>query len=144
MEEWRRFPGWARFETRHQPLLPWRRFGLRILGFFAAALLLDAMTITLGAVGYRHFEHLPWSESFLNAAMILTSNGSVHRAQTLGGKIFQIGYAWVGGILFVAVVSVLLAPVFHRVLHAFSIDLPDEDEEAEQDSQAQGGGGVSS
>lgn len=121
------FATWTRFETRRQPLLSWRRFGLRMLGFFVAAFLLDAAAIAAGAVGYRHFEHLNWTEALLNAAMIITGNGPVHATHSVDGKIFQMVYAVIGGIIFVAVVSVLLAPVFHRVLHAFSIELPDEE-----------------
>lgn len=123
------FSTWARFETRRQPLLSWRRFGLRMLGFFCAAFLLDAAAIAAGALGYHHFEHLGWLDALLNAAMIITGNGPIRTMHSPAGKIFQMVYAVIGGIVFVAVVSVLLAPVFHRVLHAFSIELPDEEPE---------------
>ena len=123
---WRRLGAWSQFEKRHQPLLPWHRFGLRMLSFLGAALLLDALAVVLGAVGYHHFERLNWVDATLNAAMVITGNGPLQPMHSLYGKIFEMAYAMVGDIIFVVVVSVILAPVFHRVLHAFSIYVPDE------------------
>lgn len=126
-DTWHRLGAWSRFEQRHQPLLPWHRFGLRMLGFLAAALALDALAIVVGAVGYHHFERLEWMDAALNAAMVITGNGPLQPMHSVNGKLFEMGYALVGDIVFVVVVSVILAPVFHRVLHAFSLHVPDEE-----------------
>ncbi|HQU17258.1 MAG TPA: hypothetical protein PLO69_14340 [Gammaproteobacteria bacterium] len=123
------FPSWGRFETRRQPLLSWRRFGLRLLAFFGTALLLDALAVVIGAVGFHYFERLGWLDALLNGAMIITGNGPEYRMHSPAGKVFQMLYALIGGIVFVMVVSVLLAPVFHRVLHAFSVEFPDDEPE---------------
>ncbi len=125
-DTWRRLGAWSQFEKRHQPLLSWHRFGLRMLQFLAAALALDALAVALGAVGYHHFERLGWTDATLNAAMVITGNGPIQPMHSVNGKLFEIAYALVGGIVFVVVVSVILAPVFHRVLHGFNIYVPDE------------------
>lgn len=118
----------GKFETRRQPLLPRHRFAIRMLLFVLLALVVDVAAVAIGGLGFHYLDGMSWLEASENAAMIITGNGPVQQAQSTAGRIFQIFEALVGGILFVAVISVLLAPVFHRVLHAFSLEPEDVEE----------------
>jgi len=117
----------GRFERRHEPLMSGSRFALRILGYIIFALGMDMSIIFLGALGFHYIESLDWLDAVLNTAMIITGNGPPYQAHTEAGKVFQIAFGVLGVILFVLVVSVILAPVLHRVLHAFSIEAATKD-----------------
>lgn len=114
------------YEHHSQPLLPVRRFALRILlhALLAFALLVGALAI--GVVGYRATEGLSWLDSLLNASMILGGMGEIDVLRTRAGKLFASFYALFAGIVFLAVVGVLVAPIVHRLLHRMHLDLPEE------------------
>lgn len=115
----------TQFERRHEPLISVRAFLLRMSVFGTIAFALDALLVVAGALGFHGLEHTSWLSSALNAAMILTGNGPVHAAASPASQLFQIVYAVIGGITFVIVVSVILAPVVHRVLHNFHLGVQD-------------------
>jgi hypothetical protein len=52
--------------------------------------------------------------------------GPVDMPRSSGGKIFASLYALYAGLVFLIIASLLFAPVFHRVLHRFHIEHPDE------------------
>jgi len=68
-------------------------------------------------IGYRHFEHLSWTDAFVNAAMILSGMGPMKTDLSQGGKVFAGLYALYSGIVVIAVAGLLLAPGIHRVMH---------------------------
>ena len=92
-----------------------------------ASLLAGALTI--GAIGYHELDGLPWLDATLNAAMILTGMGPVDRLTTPEAKMFAIVYALFGGVFFLSMVAVLLAPLAQHLLHRFHLEL-DEHREA--------------
>jgi hypothetical protein len=92
-----------------------------------AGLLAGALAI--GAVGYHELSGLSWLDATLNAAMILTGMGPVDRLTTPEAKLFAIVYALFGGVFFLSMVAVLLAPVAQHLLHRFHLEL-DEHREA--------------
>ena len=116
----------GRFEKRHEPLMSGTRFALRIFGYVIFALGMDMAIICLGAVGFHYVENLNWLDAVLNTAMIITGNGPPYQAHTEAGKLFQIAFGVIGVIMFVLVVSVILAPILHRVLHSFSLETTEE------------------
>jgi hypothetical protein len=59
--------------------------------------------------------------------MILGGMGPVNLLTTDVGKIFASIYALYSGIVFLVVVGVLFAPIFHRVLHYFHVEAEKED-----------------
>ena len=75
-----------------------------------------------GMAGYMYFEHLPWRDAFLNAAMLLGGMGPVESPATPGGKVFAGFYALYAGLVFLVAVGIVLAPVVHRLLHQFHWD----------------------
>ena len=68
------------------------------------------------------FEDLGFIDAFLNAAMILSGMGPRASCTMTGRKIFAGIYAIVSGLLIFAVAGMMLAPVFHRILHDFHVD----------------------
>ena len=71
----------------------------------------------IGVLGYHWLAHLNWIDSLLNASMIPGGMGPVDPLRTDGAKIFASFYALFSGLAFIGIVSVLLAPFVHRLLH---------------------------
>jgi hypothetical protein len=79
-------------------------------------------TLLMGMLIYHKVEGLPWSDSFLNAAMLLGGMGPVDRLQTTEGKWLAGGYALFAGLVFIVLAGVMIAPVIHSVLHHFHME----------------------
>lgn len=110
----------ALYEPRHLPPIPVVRFAWRLVAHAGVALGLIALSLLAGMVGYRVFEHMAWVDAFLNAAMLLGGMGPVKTdGLSEAGKLFAGLYALYSGLAFIAVMSIMLAPVVHRVLHRF-------------------------
>jgi hypothetical protein len=114
------------FERRRQPLLPFNLFLRRQLRHAGVAASLVAGSLVIGIFGYHYTERLPWIDALLNAAMILTGEGPVDHIGTRAGKLFASGYALFSGLAFVTTVAVLFAPVIHRFLHRFHLELDEK------------------
>lgn len=80
------------------------------------AVVVIALSLSLGILGYHLIAGLGWVDAFLNAAMILGGMGPVDPLTTPGAKLFAGGYALFSGLVLVGVAGLLLAPVFHHVL----------------------------
>jgi hypothetical protein len=113
------------FEHRAQPLLTPRDFLIRQLIYLLVASTIIAGSLVMGILGYHFLEKLPWVDSLLNAAMILGGMGPVNALSTTGGKIFASFYALYSGIVFLVSVGVILAPLYHRFLHRFHMEVED-------------------
>jgi hypothetical protein len=107
------------YEGKPQPPIPRRQFVERLLRHFAAAVVLFGISLVAGIAGYMHFEHLPWRDAFLNAAMLMGGMGPVDAPHTDGGKLFAGLYALYAGLVFLVSASLILAPVVHRLMHKF-------------------------
>jgi len=114
------------YEHHTEPLASTDIFVRRLALNGLIGLLLLTFSLVLGIVGYHLLENLSWIDSLLNASMILGGMGPVNPLQTNGGKIFASFYAIYSGVVLLASVGVLAAPIFHRFLHHFH--LADEDE----------------
>ena len=114
------------FEHHKKPLLPTKRFILRLARYAGFSLIILACSLAMGTVGYHLFGELPWTDSFLNASMILTGMGPVDRMETQGGKLFAAFYAIYSGVAFLTLAGVLFAPVYHRFLHKFHLDMDND------------------
>jgi len=108
---------------RHKKLLPRRVFAIHLLRNLMYVSGLIAVSLALGAAGYHRFAGLPWLESTLNAAMILTGMGPVDPLTTPAAKIFGIAYALFSGVAFLTMVAMLLAPAAHRLIHRLHLEL---------------------
>jgi len=119
-----------KLEHRHQPLLPWRQFRRRVINYGTAATVMIIVSLGVGILGYRLFGHLPWIDALLNASMILTGMGPVNPMTTVAGKLFASAYAIFSGVAFLTSFGVLAAPIFHRFLHRFHLEVANKDEDA--------------
>lgn len=116
------------FEHRQQPLLSQREFLLRQLKFLLVAIGIIFGSLILGMLGYHYLENLAWIDALVNAAMILGGMGPVNELHTNAGKLFASFYALYSGIIFLVSVGVILAPLYHRFLHRFHLEMEDSSE----------------
>jgi hypothetical protein len=110
------------YERKHQPPVSRARFVQRLMWHGGGALLLLAVSLGGGMLGYIAFEHLPPLDAFLNAAMLLGGMGPVDPPKTPGGKLFAGCYALYAGLVFIVSAALIFTPVLHRVLHRFHWD----------------------
>lgn len=117
------------FEHKTAPLVPRAVFYLRLLrtAFIAAGIVVGALG--LGVLGYHGIVGLGWIDSILNASMLLGGMGPVNNPTTDAGKIFASIYALFSGIVFLTVAAVLFAPLAHRMIHRFHLQIVDEEQE---------------
>lgn len=111
--------GVARFERRHHRIATWAVFAARFAGNLALAFVMIGIALGGGMWGYSYFESMSTIDAFLNASMILSGMGPVATLNTPGGKIFAGCYALTSGFVVVAASGLVLAPIFHRMLHYF-------------------------
>ncbi len=78
--------------------------------------------LAIGIAGYAGFEGMSFIDAFVNAAMILSGMGPVGELKTTAGKVFAGCYAIFSGLIIVIATGVVLAPIFHRVLHRFHVE----------------------
>jgi hypothetical protein len=110
------------FERKHQKLASFSVFTRRLARFFVMALLLILIALSIGIAGYHWIAGLGWVDAFLNASMILGGMGPVNQLVSAGAKIFAALYAIFSGLVFIAVMGIVLSPIAHRMLHQFHMD----------------------
>jgi hypothetical protein len=109
------------FEHYKEPLLPQTKFIARLAANAVAGIIITVMTLAIGMVGYHNLEHMSWTDSFANAAMILSGMGPLTSLQTQPGKIFAGVYALFSGLILIVIIGVIFAPLVHRFLHRFHL-----------------------
>jgi hypothetical protein len=87
-------------------------------------LVLVLLALGLGMAIYHWGAGLPWTDAFLNAAMILGGMGPVNQLSTTGAKLLAGLYALFSGLVFLVVAGAMLAPLVHSVLHRFRVESP--------------------
>lgn len=107
------------YEKKSDPVAPFSVFLWRVFQSCLVGLIIVASALFIGTMGYHFTEDLAWLDSFFNAALVLSDMGPVVPMATPYGKIFEASYALFCGIMFVSIMSVILAPILHRFLHAF-------------------------
>jgi len=88
----------------------------------AATMSIVSLALAAGVIGYHAIAGLSWVDSVLNASMILTGMGPVDTMKDTASKLFASAYALFSGVIFLSAVGIVLAPIFHRIIHAFHID----------------------
>lgn len=111
------------YENKRMPLLSRPDFARRMARHAVFALAFVAGSLAIGIAGYHWIEGMPFIDSLLNASMLLGGMGPVGDLHTVAGKLFASAYALFAGIGFLVVAGVLFAPVFHRFLHRFHLEL---------------------
>jgi|OpeIllAssembly_1097287.scaffolds.fasta_scaffold27925_3 hypothetical protein len=120
------------FEHHKEPLKPRNEFISRQIQYLAFALMILLSSLGIGTVGYHVFGNLEWIDAFLNASMILAGMGPVDKLEADGGKVFSALYALLSGVAFLTFAAVLFAPLYHRFLHKFHLDIEDKSDEQEK------------
>ena len=115
------------YEHRSEPLLSRAEFVRRVFRHLGFAFGIIGVSLGIGVLGYRFCESMSWLDATLNAAMILGGMGPVAELHTDGGKLFATIYALFSGVVFLVAVGVFVAPMFHRFLHRFHLDLDSTD-----------------
>lgn len=111
-----------RFEHHSAPLVSHAVFVGRLTRNIVLALALIGIALAIGMIGYRLTEGMDWLDAYLNASMLLGGMGPVAALHTDAGKFFAGTYALFCGLLIVIASGVILAPILHRVLHAFHVE----------------------
>ena len=92
----------------------------RLLRHFIISLAVLGGSLGIGMLGYRHYEHMPWTDAFVNTAMLLGGMGPLKQDLSEPGKIFAGFYALYCGLVVIVVTGLMLAPGVHhlmRVVH---------------------------
>lgn len=114
-----------RFERINEELASIPEFTLRIVKCVLMALVLMGIALAIGIAGYHWIAGFDWLDSLLEAAMILGGMGPIKDLPSGEAKVFAAVYALFSGLVFIGVMGLVLAPVAHRILHAFHVDEDD-------------------
>jgi len=110
------------YEHRSAPLLARQLFWRRMVTHGGGATAVIAVSLYAGTVGYHVLGELAWVDAFENASMILGGMGPVDPIASTAGKLFASFYALYSGVIFLLVAGLMVAPVFHRLLHHFHLE----------------------
>lgn len=116
---------WRRFERRHDQLAPVSVYVQRIVGSLVIGFGLMAVALSIGIAGYHFIAGFNWIDSLLEASMILGGMGPVRELPNESAKVFASIYALFSGVVFIALMGIILSPIAHRVLHKFHVDEED-------------------
>ena len=106
----------------HARLAPRHVFLHRVRRASTYALVLVAVTLAIGMVGYRALEHLSWLDAFHQSALLLSGVGSSLDVKSDGGKLFDGIYALFCGVILLAATGLMFTPIIHRLLHRFHVE----------------------
>jgi hypothetical protein len=107
-------------QPNHRRLF-YHRF-LLALGLSAGVI---GFALVLGILGYHFIAGFNWVDALLNASMILAGMGPVGVLDSNAAKLFASAYALFSGLVFITATGILLAPIFHWVLHRFHLEQRD-------------------
>lgn len=111
------------FEKRKHPLATRTIFYKRLAKSLFFATILMFVSLVIGVLGYHFICKLTWIDALVNASMILGGMGEIDNINTVSGKIFISIYALYSGITFLSASAILMAPIFHRIMHTFHLDV---------------------
>ncbi|MFQ6573227.1 hypothetical protein [Pseudomonas sp. UM16] len=115
------------YESKAEAVISTRQFRFRLLRHGLAACLLLIVSILFGVFGHLYFEpHIPLHDAIFNATLLLGGVGPVILPDSVGGKLFFAAYGLYVGLVFVATIGLIFAPIAHRLLHRFHFDDGDD------------------
>ena len=111
------------YEHKKQPLAPLNVFYQRILKNLLVALLVMALCLLIGTVGFHSTcDHIRWLDAFHNSSMLLSGMGPVLSDLCDTGIWFSSFYALFSGVVFITNIGVILAPAIHRFFHKLHLE----------------------
>jgi hypothetical protein len=116
------------FEHKGERVLGRAAFYRRLALSFGFSCAVVFGTLLMGVCGYHYLDGLAWIDALVNASMLLGGMGPVDTLNTVAGKLFASFYALFCGLVLIAAVGILFAPIAHRFLHKFHLEMEEEDE----------------
>lgn len=110
------------YESKGDDVLPVRQFLLRMVRHIGLAALIVMIAMGLGMAGHMWLEPVRWHDAMLNVSLILAGIGPFLLPETVAGKLFFAVYNVIVGLVFVALIGMVLAPLVHRMIHKFHLD----------------------
>jgi len=110
------------YESKRQALAHPRIFLKRVMYNLLITGIVITCSLLIGVLGYHFLGPCEWIDAFHNASMILSGMGPVIPIITDAGKIFSSFYALFSGLIFIANVGLLMAPLLHRIIHRMHLD----------------------
>ena len=108
------------YEKHHFRPISTGKFALRIIQHAGFALAIIATSLMIGIAGYMFTEKMQLLDAFLNSSMLLGGMGPVKtEGLSVQGKLFAGIYALYAGLVFIAVMSIMLSPIIHRIIHRY-------------------------
>ena len=119
-----------KLEHRSQKVIPLVSFFKRLARFTLFALILIAVSLGIGIIGYQSICGLNFIDSLYMSSMILTGMGPIPNVEmtTTSAKLFSSAYALYSGVAFLSITAVFFAPIIHRVLHILQVENDDKND----------------
>lgn len=114
------------YEHKTEPLLSRVEFAWRVVRHLVYGLLAVGAALGIGIAGYHFLDALSWTDALVNASMILGGMGPVDPLKNDAAKYFASFYALFSGLVFIALLGLLLAPFLHRLVHRFHLEGEEE------------------
>jgi hypothetical protein len=114
------------YEKISDRLIPAEKFARRMLTHSLLVILIMALSVSVGAVGFIVFENRSLEDAVLNSAFMLSGSGLVEVPASFAGKLFAGIYGLYASIFFLAAFSIIFAPIVHRILHKLHLDSDDD------------------
>src|SRR5947208_3251635 len=105
-----------------KPLLPRKVYLKKQIRYFLVSLLIMAVALMIGIVGYHTFAGYNWLDALLNASMLMGGMGQVGELNSSSGKLFASFYAIFSGVIYISTAAIMLAPLIHRMLHKLHLE----------------------
>src|SRR5690554_7479449 len=102
------------YESKNENILSTRHFALRMLWHFAMAVGIIVVALAMGVMGMTWIESIHWHDAVLNTSLIIAGIGPYILPATTAGKLFFSFYGMMVGLVFVATLGLVLAPLAHR------------------------------
>jgi hypothetical protein len=115
-----------KYEKKSKQLLPLKEFYFRLFINAIIVFFIISGSLLIGIAGYMYYAHLSFADAVLNASMILSGMGPVNELNNNAAKYFASFYALFSGITFLSTIGILFAPILHRAMHRFHLEVESE------------------
>ncbi len=112
------------WEHHTEPLASGRIFAQRMLRQVLLVMAMVGFSLAIGTAGYMIISDLDIVDSFLESSMLMSGAGPLYteRSSTNELKLFSSLFALFCTLVVVTTVSLLGAPIVHRVLHQLHLE----------------------